>query len=129
MTENLNRFEPKWLPPPGDTILDILEEKNWTQAEFADRAGYTTKHVSQLVSGKAAISEDAALRLERVLSGNAEFWLSREARYREVIARAKGKKAPGEQGRVAQGTPASADDEVRVDEEVPGEDRTSFRMP
>ncbi len=89
MNENLDRFEPKWpLPPPGDTILDILEEKNWTQAEFADRAGFTIKHASQLVRGKAAITEDTALRLERVFGGNAEFWLSREARYRkEAMAR------------------------------------------
>ncbi len=90
MTENLDRFRPKWpLPPPGDTILDILEEKNWTQSEFADRVDYTTKHVSQLVHGKAAITEDTALRLERVLGGSAEFWLSREAKYRETIARAE----------------------------------------
>ena len=93
MTENLDRFEPKWpLPPPGDTILDILEEKNWTQSEFAKRVGYTTKHVSQLVRGKAAVTEDTALRLERVLGGSAEFWLSREVRYREAVARAKEKK-------------------------------------
>ncbi len=65
MTENLDRFQPKWpLPPPGDTILDILEEKNWTQSEFADRAGYTTKHASRLVRGREAITEDAALRLK-----------------------------------------------------------------
>ncbi len=88
MTENLDRFEPKWLlPPPGDTIRDILEEKNWTQAKFADRAGYTTKHVSQLVQGKAVITEEAALRLEQVLGGSADFWLSREAKYREDIKR------------------------------------------
>lgn len=85
MTENLDRFEPKWpLPPPGDTILDILEEKNWTQAEFADRVGYTTKHVSQLVQGEAVITEDTALPLERVLGGSAGFWLSRETGYRGV---------------------------------------------
>lgn len=88
MTENLDRFEPTWpLPSPGDTMLDILEEKNWTQSEFADRAGYTTKHVSQLILGKAAITKDIALRLERVFGSSAEFWLSREAKYREAIAR------------------------------------------
>ena len=87
MTENLNRFEPKWLSPPGDTILDILNERNWRQSEFADRVGYTTKHVSQLIRGKATITEDTALRLERVLGSSAEFWLSREAKYREAIAR------------------------------------------
>ncbi len=88
MTENLDRFEPKWpLSPPGDTILDILEEKNWTQSEFADRAGYTTKHVSWLVQGQAVITEDIALQLGRVLGGSAEFWLSREAKHRENIKR------------------------------------------
>lgn len=93
MTENLDRFEPKWqLPPPGDTILDLLEEKNWTQSEFARRTGYTTKHVSQLIRGKAAITEDTALRLERVLGSSAGFWLLREAKYREAIARAEEKK-------------------------------------
>ena len=60
--------------------------------QFADRAGYTTKHVSQLVRGKAAITEDTALRLERVLGSTAEFWLSREAKYREAIARAEERK-------------------------------------
>ena len=93
MTENLDRFEPKWpLPPPGETILDLLEEKNWTQSEFACRIGYTTKHVSQLIRGKATITEDTALRLERVLGSSAEFWLSREAKYREAVARAEEEK-------------------------------------
>ena len=89
MTENLDRFEPKWMSPPGDTILDILEEKSWTQSEFAHRAGYTAKHVSQLIRGKATITEDTALRLERVLGGSARFWLALEAEHREEIARAE----------------------------------------
>ncbi len=94
MTENLDRFEPEWpLPPPGDTILDILEEKNWTQSEFARRTGYTIKHVSRLIRGKAAITKNTALQLERVLGSSAEFWLSREAKYRQAIARAEEKNA------------------------------------
>ena len=94
MTANLDRFEPKWpLPPPGDTIMDILEEKNWTQSEFARRTGYTIKHVNQLIQGKASITKDTALRLERVLGSSAEFWLSREAKYRQAIARAEEKNA------------------------------------
>lgn len=89
MTENLDRFEPKWTSPPGDTILDVLEEKNWTQSEFAHRAGYTAKHVTQLIKGRASITEDTALRLERVLGGSAGFWLALEAKHREETARAE----------------------------------------
>ena len=42
MTEKETSFEPDWLSPPGDTIADVLEERGWSQAEFAQRIGYTT---------------------------------------------------------------------------------------
>ena len=62
MTEKEMPFEPDWLSPPGDTIADVLEERGWSQAEFAQRIGYTPKHVNQLLRGKASINEEAALR-------------------------------------------------------------------
>ena len=87
MTEQTALFQPDWVSPPGDTIADLLEEKGWSQAEFAQRCGYTTKHASLLINGKASITEDTALKLERVLGSSARFWLVREAQYRETIAR------------------------------------------
>ena len=87
MTKAAAQFAPKWVSPPGETILDLLEERGWPQTEFAERAGYTSKHVSLIINGKAPITEDTAFRLERVLGGTVGFWLSREARYREAVAR------------------------------------------
>ena len=87
MTEEATAFEPDWLSPPGDTIADVLEERGWSQAEFAQRIGCTTKHVNQLIRGRAAVSEDTALHLERVLGGTARVWLQREAEYQEAFAR------------------------------------------
>jgi len=87
MIESSVQFEPNWLSPPGDTIADLLEEKGWSQTEFAQRTGYTPKHVNQLIRGKAPISEETALRLERVLGSTARFWLKRESEYRETLAR------------------------------------------
>ena len=78
---------PDWLSPPGDTILDALVEKGWTQAELAERTGYTRKHINQLVQGRAPVNEETALKLERALGASAGFWLSREAQYRELLAR------------------------------------------
>ncbi|MBK8047910.1 MAG: HigA family addiction module antidote protein [Anaerolineales bacterium] len=86
MTREGWHFEPDWISPPGDTIADLLDERGWSQAEFAVRTGYTTKHVNLLVRGKASISEDTALRLERVLGSTAGFWLQRDAQYREQLA-------------------------------------------
>ena len=87
MTELSAEFAPDWVSPPGESILDISEERGWTQGELADRLGFTEKHVSQLINGKVPLSVDAALRLERVVGGTVAFWLSREANYQNHKAR------------------------------------------
>ena len=86
MTE-VGTFDPDWISPPGDTIEDLLEERNWTQAELAKRTGFTTKHVNELVKGKAALTPDAARRLSSVLGAPVEFWLVREAKYQAALER------------------------------------------
>ena len=79
-------FAPDWVSPPGDTILDLLEEKSWTQQQLADRLGFSLKHVNQLIKGKVSLTEDAATRLKNVLGASVGFWLTREAQYRERAA-------------------------------------------
>jgi len=86
MTDTSAPFAPDWVSPPGDTILDLIEERGWTQAELAERLGYSAKHVSQLVNGKASLTPDAAIRLTRVLGSSIDFWLVREAQYRARIS-------------------------------------------
>jgi len=87
MTETTRTFTPDWVSPPGDTIADLLKERDWTQAQLAERLGYTTKHISLLINGKAPINEETAIKLERVLGSTATFWLKREAQYRAGLAR------------------------------------------
>jgi HTH-type transcriptional regulator / antitoxin HigA len=87
MTNRLPTFTPDWVSPPGDTILDLLEERDWTQVQLAERLGHTPKHVSLLIRGKVSITEKVALRLERVLGSSVGFWLNREAQYRAQLAR------------------------------------------
>ncbi|GAA6142320.1 helix-turn-helix domain-containing protein [Hydrogenophaga sp. 5NK40-0174] len=79
-------FEPDWVSPPGDTIVDLLEERDWTQQQLADRLGYSVKHVNQLIKAKVPLTEDAAIRLQRVFGSTVGFWLTREAQYRERVA-------------------------------------------
>lgn len=86
MTEALQAFTPDWVSPPGETIADLIEEREWSQADLAKRLGYTTKHVSLLINGKAPITQDTALKLESVLGSSVDFWLSREAQYRAKLA-------------------------------------------
>lgn len=87
MTESATRFEPDWVSPPGATIADLLEERGWSQQEAAQRLDYSEKHVSQLINGKVPLTEDAAMRLSSVLGAPVGFWLTREAQYRERLAK------------------------------------------
>ncbi len=66
-----------------------MEERDWNQLELAKRLGFSTKYLYWLIKGKAKLTEDAALKLERVLSPAARFWLNREAIYRERLAKLK----------------------------------------
>jgi HTH-type transcriptional regulator/antitoxin HigA len=89
-------YQPPEVSPPGDTLRDMMDERNLTQAELARRLGRPVQAVNEIMAGKKEITEDTALELERVLQVPAHFWLAREARYREYLARmrdAHGRKA------------------------------------
>lgn len=87
MTELSVPFAPDWVLPPGESILDIAEERGWTQAELAQRLGYSEKHISQLINGKVPLSVEVAQRLARVLGSTMSFWLTLEANYQKHKAR------------------------------------------
>ena len=101
MTDLDTPFRPDWVSPPGDTILDLIEERGWTQANLATRLGFNHKHVNQLIEGKVPLTEEAASRLAQALGTSAGFWLTREARYRERLVRLESA------GRHARGHPGS----------------------
>jgi HTH-type transcriptional regulator/antitoxin HigA len=85
MTEQDLSFTPEWVSPPGDTIMDAIEERDWTQSQLAERLGYTEKHVSLLINAKVPITEESAQKLSRVIGSTPEFWLRREAQYRAQL--------------------------------------------
>jgi HTH-type transcriptional regulator/antitoxin HigA len=81
------RFVPDVAIPPGETISELLGERGISQADFALLLGRTEKNVSQLVNGKAPISHEFAIDLERVLGVPASLWNALEATYRDLLAR------------------------------------------
>jgi HTH-type transcriptional regulator / antitoxin HigA len=82
-----NQYRPSTVTPPGDTIAELLEERELRQTELATRMGVTPKFVNELIGGKATIAPGTALALERALDVPADFWLAREAKYRGALAR------------------------------------------
>lgn len=80
-------FKPEWISPPGDTISALLDEKRVSRLELAQHLGQTPAQLSDLMRGRIPITDDTARKLADVLGAPADFWLSRETRYREDLSR------------------------------------------
>lgn len=82
-------YAPDYVALPGETLLEALEERQMTQTAFAQRIGRSRKFVNEIIRGKARISEDIALDLERVLNIPAVFWMNLERQYRLHMAQSE----------------------------------------
>ncbi|MDD3140106.1 MAG: ImmA/IrrE family metallo-endopeptidase [Lachnospiraceae bacterium] len=77
-----------FLVPTGNIIKEYLDEYGISQKELSNRAGISEKHISNVIKGNSRLTEEFALKLEKVLTGvPASYWLNYEAKYRESLAR------------------------------------------
>ena len=66
-------------PPthPGEMLLEeFLKPLEISQMELAQRIGVSYPRVNELIHGKRGMTPDTALRLEKLLGMEAEFWLN-----------------------------------------------------
>jgi antitoxin HigA-1 len=69
-------------PHPGLSVLhDCLEPLGLSVADGADALGVTRQAVHSLVRGRAGISPEMAIRLDKAFGGGAETWLRIQAAY------------------------------------------------
>jgi addiction module HigA family antidote len=69
-------------PHPGLSVRhDCLEPLGLSVAEGAKILDITRQTLSNVVSGKAGISAEMAIRLEKAFGGGAETWLRMQAAY------------------------------------------------
>lgn len=72
---------------PGETLAEVIEEKEMTQRELAVRTGVTEKHISTVIHGQKNISAAFARKLEYALGIETSFWMNLQANYdRELLA-------------------------------------------
>ncbi|MDB5104529.1 MAG: plasmid maintenance system antidote protein [Fibrobacteres bacterium] len=86
LSHNHNQYFPDMVSPPGETLRETLEALGMSQSELAERMGRPKKTINEIIKGKAALTPDTALQLERVLGISSGFWNNREYHYREFLA-------------------------------------------
>ncbi len=76
------QYKPDYAVPPGEILEETLEARNIKKRDLAERCGLSAKTVSLIMSGKAPITPETAIQLERVLGVSADIWNNLEANYR-----------------------------------------------
>lgn len=87
MMMSSRRFRPDWASSPGDTIADILGERDMSVVELAHLLEQTPEDASDLLQGRATITIALARRLTEALGASVEFWMSRDYQYRQDSSR------------------------------------------
>ncbi len=72
---------------PGEILADELQEIDLSAAELARIIEVPPNRISQIISGKRAITADTALRLARYFATSADLWMNLQKTYELDLAR------------------------------------------
>lgn len=75
---------------PGETLAEVLEDREMTRRELAVRTGMTEKHISTVIRGRKSISAALAGKLEYALGIETSFWMNLQANYDRELVKYKG---------------------------------------
>jgi plasmid maintenance system antidote protein VapI len=80
-------FDPDWVSPPGETIKDMMAEKGLESVDVAIQLDLDDCEFTELLIGRAELTDELAAKLASVLGGTEQFWKQREADYRKALQR------------------------------------------
>lgn len=67
--------------PPGEFLADELDERGWTQTEFAEIVRRPLKTVNEIIAGKKSITPETAREFAAALGTSPQYWLNLESAY------------------------------------------------
>lgn len=82
---------------PGYYVLDLIEDMEISQAEFAVRMGTTARTISKLVNGQVNITNGLAKKLSVMTGTNIDLWQNLQNRYDQKLIEIQMEKEFGEQ--------------------------------
>jgi len=89
MAPKLNGLSREFIIHPGETIKEILDERQMSQKELAIRTDVSQTHVSKVINGQKAISVGFAKKLEYALGIRSSFWVNLQTNYDMEISQVK----------------------------------------
>ena len=84
---------------PGAILSDTLDFLSLSVSETAERTGISQKHLSNIINGKALITAETALKLEKVTQTPASTWANLSSHYQGSLARIEEKQSIAEEAK------------------------------
>lgn len=72
---------------PGEILKDEIEASGLKKSFIADKLGIRPNHLSEIFKGKRNITAELALKLEKALEIDAEFWVRLQGIHDLTVAR------------------------------------------
>ena len=85
----INQYAPDIVFHPASTLNEKLEEMGMSRKEFALRTGKPEKTIIAVLKEESAVTPEMAILFEKVTMIPAQFWMNKQARYNEYLARVK----------------------------------------
>ncbi|MBF0136460.1 MAG: HigA family addiction module antitoxin [Magnetococcus sp. DMHC-1] len=82
-----NQYVPDYAVHPGEILEEYLSTLGMTQTELSARTGIVLKHINEIIKGKAPVTPETALKLERTIGHPAHFWNNLQKLYEETQTR------------------------------------------
>lgn len=83
MSINGYKVMPNYAAAPGETLREVITDRQMTQKELSSRLDLTPKHVSNIINGEVQLTPETAKKLEFVFDIKASFWNSLEENYQK----------------------------------------------
>jgi len=86
MVKKTSGLSREFIIHPGETLKEILEDREMSQRELAVRTDVTETHISNVVNCQRDISISFAKKLEYALNVEASFWINLQSNYDKELA-------------------------------------------
>nr|DAP53550.1 MAG TPA: addiction module antidote protein [Caudoviricetes sp.] len=80
-------YNPNYCLHPGEFLKDDLETLGMSQKEFAEKSGYGTTVINEVIKGKRRINAEMALKFEEIIGEPASFWMDAQRNYDLFVAK------------------------------------------
>ena len=87
-------YEPEIVLPPGESMLEMMSARGWSEHDVAERSGMPPARVLEIAAG-ALLTGGEADGLGRAFGCPARIWSARSAAYEEWLLRPRPKRHAG----------------------------------